>query len=143
MDDVFHRTIANDFANLHELMEEATRFLESRGVDDRAVYLVNLGIEETVTNIVKYAYSGSATHTIDVKMTLTAEEVAIVIIDDGLPFNPVVHERKPLGKVEDREIGGLGIHLMKRQLDCLEHRRESGRNILEIKIWRKLGLPHL
>ena len=141
MDAEFHRIIPSDFASLHELTEEATRFLESNGVDERAIYLVNLGIEETVTNIVKYAYRGSAAHTIEFTMKLSADEVAMVIVDEGLPFNPVRHEMKPLGKVEDREIGGLGIHLMKKQLDCLEHRREQGRNILEIKIWRKLALP--
>ena len=134
----FHQTIANDFADLSRLMEGATTFLESQGVDAQAVYRINLALEEMVTNIIKYGYDEPGRHQIEVTLEVGANEVAAVIIDDGHDFNPVLQERKPpADKLEDREIGGLGIHLMKKLLDHLEHRREGGRNILEIKARRK------
>ena len=138
----FHQTIANDFANLSGLMEGATEFLESQGVDAPAVYRINLALEEMVTNIIKYGYDTLGRHKIEVTLDVGANEVTMVIIDDGHDFNPIVHEGKPpADKPEDREIGGWGIPLMKKMLDQMEHRREEGRNILEIKIRRRLAAP--
>jgi serine/threonine-protein kinase RsbW len=138
----FHQIIANDFAALGELMDGATGFLESQGVDAQAVYRINLALEEMVTNIIKYGYDELGRHKIEVALDVGADEVAMVIVDDGHDFNPVLHEGKqPAAKPEDREIGGWGIHLMKKLLDRMDHRREEGRNILEIKISRKPAPP--
>jgi len=134
----FHQTITNDFTNLSGLMERATEFLESKGVDAQAVYRTNLALEEMVTNIIKYGYDTHGQHKIEVTLDVGATEVAMVIIDDGHDFNPVLHDGK---KPEDREIGGWGIPLMKKLLDQMDHRREAGRNILEIKIRRKPAAP--
>ena len=136
----FHQSIANDFANLNGLMEGATEFLESQGVDAQAVYRINLALEEMVTNIIKYGYDAPGRHKIEVTLEVGANEVTAVIIDDGHDFNPVLQERRlPAEKPEEREIGGLGIHLMKKLLDRMEHRREEGRNILEITTRRSCG----
>jgi anti-sigma regulatory factor (Ser/Thr protein kinase) len=138
----FHQTIANDFADLKELMDGATGFLEGQGVDAQAVYRINLALEEMVTNIIKYGYDAPGRRKIEVTLDVGAKEVAAVIIDDGHGFNPVLHEPKPpAGKLEDREIGGLGIHLIKRLLDRMDYRREEGRNILEITTRRKPAPP--
>jgi serine/threonine-protein kinase RsbW len=138
MNPSFHQIIANDFANLCGLMEGATQFLESQSVDAQAVYRINLALEEMVTNIIKYGYDEPGRHKIEITLEVGAKEVSLVIVDDGHDFNPVLHERKPPAeKLEEREIGGLGIHLMKKLLDHMEHRREGGRNILGIKILRR------
>ena len=138
----FHQTIANDFAELSGLMQAATGFLESRGVDAQAVYRINLALEEMVTNIIKYGYDAPGRHEIEVALDVGANEVTVVIIDDGHDFNPILQERKPPAeKPEDLEIGGLGIHLIKKLLDRIDYRREEGRNILEITTRRKPGPP--
>jgi anti-sigma regulatory factor (Ser/Thr protein kinase) len=138
----FHQIIANDFAALKELMDRATEFLESHGVDAQAVYRINLALEEMVTNIIKYGYDAPEPHKIEVTLDVRAQEVALVIIDDGHDFNPVLQERRPPAeKSEDREIGGLGIHLVKKLLDRMDHRREQGRNILEITTRRQPAPP--
>jgi serine/threonine-protein kinase RsbW len=142
MNAAFHQTIANDFANLCGLMESATAFLEGQGVDAQAIYRINLALEEMVTNIIKYGYDAPGKHKIEVTVDVGAKEVALVIVDDGHDFSPVLHERKPsVDKPEERGIGGWGIPLMKKLLDHMDHRREDGRNILEIKIQRKLAEP--
>lgn len=139
MDALYQRTIANDAVSLHELMEEATQFLESRGVDERAVFLVNLGIEETVTNIIKYGYDAPGSYQIEVRLNLRADSATLVIIDDGHQFNPLLHERKPPAKnIEEREIGGMGIDLLKKMLDRMEYRRDEGRNVLEMMTRRNV-----
>ena len=136
----FHQTIANDFAELKGLMDGATELLESQGVDAQAVYRVNLALEEMVTNIINYGYDAPGRHKIEVTLEVGAKEVALVIIDDGHDFNPILHQgKKPADKPEDRAIGGWGIQLMIKLLDGMDHRREEGRNILEIKVRRKLA----
>jgi anti-sigma regulatory factor (Ser/Thr protein kinase) len=138
----FHQIIVNDFANLCGLMEAATEFLESQGVDAHAVYRINLALEEMVTNIIKYGYDEQGRHKIEVTLDVGTNEVAMVIIDDGHDFNPILHEGKqPADNSAEREIGGWGIPLMKKLLDRMDHRREGGRNILEIKIRRKMAAP--
>ncbi len=142
MNPSFHQTIANDFTALQALMDGATDFLESQGVDAQAVYRINLALEEMVTNIIKYGYDEPGRHPIEVMIEVGEKEVTASIVDDGHDFNPVLQERKPPSeKVEDREIGGLGIHLMKKLLHRLEHRREEGRNILEITALRQPAPP--
>ncbi|HEV3270889.1 MAG TPA: ATP-binding protein [Candidatus Methylacidiphilales bacterium] len=139
MNTPFHQTIANDFAALGELMENATRFLEGEGVDAQAVYRINLALEEMVTNIIKYGYDEPGRHKIEVTLDVGAKEVALVIVDDGHGFDPVLQERKePAG---DREIGGWGIPLIKKLLHSMDYRRERGRNILEIKTLRQSAAP--
>jgi len=134
----FHQTIANDFADLKGLMEGATVFLESQGVDAQAVYRINLALEEMVTNIIKYGYDAPGRHEIEITLDVGAKEVTAVIIDDGHDFNPVLRERKPPAtRLEDREIGGWGIPLIKKLLDRMDYRREEGRNILEITTRRQ------
>jgi anti-sigma regulatory factor (Ser/Thr protein kinase) len=139
MNAVFHQTISNDFANLTGLMEGATEFLESQDVDTRSVFRINLALEEMVTNIIKYGYDAPGRHMIEVSLAVGAEDVTLVIIDDGHDFNPALHEsRHPDDDLHERETGGLGIHLVAKMLDRMDHRREEGRNILEIKTRREL-----
>ena len=138
MNDSFHQIISNDFPSLGGLMESATEFLESRGVDAQAVYRIDLGLEEMVTNIIKYGYDTPGSYKIEIRLDVGAEEVTATIIDDGHDFNPVLQERKPQAEnLDDREIGGLGIHLIKKLLDRMEYRREEGRNILVLATRRR------
>lgn len=75
---------------------------------------------------------------IDVTLKVDAEEMSLTVIDDGHPFNPANHDSKISdGKMEDREIGGLGIYLIKKEFDRIHYRREAERNIVEIIARRK------
>jgi serine/threonine-protein kinase RsbW len=134
----FHRTIANDFAELNDVMDDATVYLEGEGVDAQAVYRVNLALEEMVSNITKYGYDAPGQHKIEVAVEVRRDDVALQIIDDGHDFNPLLHE-KPVAIDESgkRAVGGWGIDLMKTLLDRIDHRREEGRNVLEITVRRK------
>jgi anti-sigma regulatory factor (Ser/Thr protein kinase) len=142
MNPSFHQTIANEVSDLKGLMEGATGFLESRGVDAQAVYRINLALEEMVTNIIKYSYDSPGRRNIEVTLEIGEDEITAVIIDDGHDFNPVLHEENPPPeKPEDREIGGWGIPLIKKLLDRMDYRREGGRNILEIATRREPAPP--
>jgi len=142
MDAVFHRTIADDFAELKVLMDDAGGFLEQQGVDVTAVFRINLTLEELVTNIIKFGANAPAGSHIDVTLTVGPKEVTAVITHEGYEFNPVLHERKQQPeRLLDRETGGLGIYLIKKLLGSMEYRREGSRNIVQVKTQRKVAPP--
>jgi serine/threonine-protein kinase RsbW len=69
-----------------------------------------------------------------VDVALTGPRLTVVLSDDGPPFDPFGQaEPDTTLSVEDRPIGGLGIHLVRKVMDRLEYRRQDGKNILIMK----------
>ena len=109
--------------------------LEQLGTAIKQQMAIDVAIDEIFTNIASYAYpgaSGSAT----IRFDFDPEEKSAVItmIDSGIPFDPL---QKPDPDVtlsaEERQIGGLGIFLVKKTMDQVLYRRENGKNILTIR----------
>jgi serine/threonine-protein kinase RsbW len=142
MKNTFHRTIANELFDLESLMNATTNFLEDNGVDEQAVYRVNLALEEMVTNVIRHGYDDYEGHSIDVSVEIMDNEVVAVIADDGHAFNPVEQERRPkAASLEEAKVGGLGIHILKTLLSAMTYKREGEKNILEIHALRNLPPP--
>jgi anti-sigma regulatory factor (Ser/Thr protein kinase) len=95
---------------------------------------LNIALEEILTNIISYGYTDDREHVIRVRLSVQPGEVKAEVEDDGQPFNPFeapeVDTAKPL---EERAIGGLGIHLVRKLMDGLEYQRQEGKNLLVIK----------
>jgi serine/threonine-protein kinase RsbW len=140
MPTTFHRTITNELHELESLMNASTNFLEDHEVDAQAVYRINLGLEEMITNIIKHGYDDYDGHKIEVTVEVRKNEIAGVIEDDGHEFNPLEWEKKDgPPSLEESKIGGLGIGLIKKLLDHVDYRRENEKNILEI--WTRRQPP--
>jgi len=121
---------AVDGANLR--LEE---FLGAAGVDGDLAYAAVLALEEIVTNVIKYAYpDGEAgTHEVEVEADFLPGSLRLRIADDGREFDPLSAPPPPLdAPVEDRPVGGLGIHLLRNLTDHLEYARTEGRNVLTL-----------
>ncbi len=120
-------------ADRKRLVGELTGFAASRHVPDRAIHAVDLALEEHLTNVFHHAYAGSIEGVVRVRLACTGSFLEIEIEDEGPPFDPTgsgeVDVSVPL---EQRAMGGLGIHLMRQFMDVLEYRREKGRNILRM-----------
>jgi sigma-B regulation protein RsbU (phosphoserine phosphatase) len=95
---------------------------------------INLVLEELISNIIFYGYSDDEAHIIEIEMEKSDAAVHIRAIDDGKPFNILEGERPPeiSLSIEDRSVGGLGIHLITRLTDNVEYKRESGKNIVTL-----------
>jgi serine/threonine-protein kinase RsbW len=114
---------------------EAVQFVEAAGLGDRAVYLANLVIEEMGTNIIKYGYDDAAVHEILLRLEIQPGILQVVLEDDGHPFNPLdVPDPDVSQQAEDRDPGGLGIHLVRRLVDQMLYDRCNQRNRLTIRI---------
>ena len=97
-------------------------------------YTFRLACEEIIVNIISYAYPVGVEGYIRIDVIETQGELCIEIEDGGIPFNPVEKEEPDITlKLEEREIGGLGIFLVLRLMDVVEYRREGGQNKLVLK----------
>jgi anti-sigma regulatory factor (Ser/Thr protein kinase) len=97
------------------------------------VQAADLALEEHLTNLMNYAFADNRQHQITVRFDL-ASHFMIEVEDDGPPFNPLdlpaVDITLPL---EQRPIGGLGIHLIRRFMDEIEYQSEGGKNVLRMR----------
>ncbi len=92
-------------------------------------FQVDLVLEELVLNVVNHGSGGGAGE-IEIELVSDAEAVTIEIIDDGKPFDPLTDAPVPDTEsgIEDRAVGGLGIHLVRTMMDEVSYRREENRN---------------
>ena len=93
------------------------------------VYRVTLVIEELVVNIINHGHDDGV-HDIEIAMTSEPDALTVEIIDDGRPFDPLSDAPEPDldSLLEDRPVGGLGIHLVRTMMDEVHYRREQDRN---------------
>jgi len=125
----FEIEVVNQPAALAPAMEELSRWLEGRQVDPAAVYLAQLALEELVTNCIKFAYDDEAEHLIQLKIEITPGGMTLVVEDDGHPFNPLEQAEPDRNMpIEDRPIGGMGLHLLRNLSDRMEYAWKGGRN---------------
>jgi sigma-B regulation protein RsbU (phosphoserine phosphatase) len=126
--------VRNDPSELQRVNRTVTEFAKKHGLASELVYRVKLVLEEIITNIISYGYEDISEHEISVRLSWKDPRIEIEIKDDGRPFNPLEAPQPDIGKpLVERQIGGLGIHLVRKMMDDLEYRRESDRNCLVLK----------
>jgi len=111
-----------------------TEFAEHHGVPSEIVFRVTLVLEEIITNVISYGYEDEKEHEICVRLWWKDPDMKIEVEDDGRLFNPLEalppDFEKPLA---ERQVGGLGIHLVREMMDELEYRQENHKNLLVLK----------
>ena len=127
--------IAATLENLDAVMGFIEEQLEEYGCSMETQMQVALAAEEVYVNIANYAYNpevGPAT--IQVEVHEDPLEVVITFMDNGKPFDPLRKENPDITlSADDREIGGLGIFLVKQTMDDVHYEYTDGRNILRIR----------
>lgn len=123
--------------NRHDELERVSAAIEDFGMEAAwpldLVFKVNLALEEVVINVMNYGHEDGL-HLIDILLSSDDESLTIEIIDDGRPFDPLSDAPKPDVNAElgDRNVGGLGIHLVRKMMDDVRYRREEGKNHLTL-----------
>jgi anti-sigma regulatory factor (Ser/Thr protein kinase) len=124
----------NDPAETERLQQKICRFCELHEIPSRAIHALDLALDELLTNILHYAYSDKATHEITVRVEAEPELLNAWIEDDGKAFNPLeispVDITRPLA---EREVGGLGIHLVRSLMNRIDYERANGKNVLTLQ----------
>ncbi len=113
---------------------EAGQFLEKslNGMSDELRRKVMVAMDEIGSNIVKY--SKASEMSVLVEKVMNPEVVRLTISDDGLPWNPLQQAVPDLAAApEQRQIGGLGIFLVKSLMDDVNYEFRDGRNVLHVR----------
>ena len=101
------------------------------GVPDTDRQTLSMVIDDLLNNVISYAYPEGGDHQILVDLTLRGARLVLMIEDDGIPFNPFETEQPDVGQsVEERGIGGLGIHLVRETMDEYHYQRRADKNIV-------------
>ena len=107
---------------------------EAVGFDESTTMQINLALEEAVVNVMNYAFP-PGTHG-DVRIDAYANDIRLkfVISDSGVPFDPTTRGKVDMSlSLEERDIGGLGIFLVRQLMDSMNYERVNGRNILTLR----------
>lgn len=95
---------------------------------------LNLVAEECFINIVEHAFEDSAGHRIELSLEVQDGTVTMTFEDDGVAFDPLsVPEFDPATPMEQRRVGGLGVHLVRNIMDEVRYERVGGKNRLTMR----------
>ena len=123
--------VRNDLAELERVGRAVGEFWSERALPVELQAVVHLAIEEMLANVILHGYRDQQEHHIAVSLEAEGGEVRVAIDDDGVPFNPLEAPEPDLSApLENRRIGGLGIHLVRKQMDRLVYQRRGARNYL-------------
>lgn len=127
-------TIDATVGNIENVTDFVNTQLEERGCSPKVLMQIDIAIDELFGNIASYAYNpevGPAT----VRVELVEDPLSVVItfIDHGVPYDPLKKEDPNIKlSAEEREIGGLGIYMVKKTMDGISYEYKDGQNILKI-----------
>ena len=124
--------IENDLSELHRIHDCLERLAEEWKIPPKPVFDITLTVEELISNVINYGYEDTG-NLIMLTFSLNDDVLSILIEDEGKAFNPLDMPAPDINApVEDRKIGGLGIHLAKTLMDSFAYERKGDRNSVTI-----------
>lgn len=122
--------LPNDLAQLDPLIAQIETFVEEAGIAPTPAYRLQLAVDEFFNNAVDYGYPDGRAGEIAIRARRAGDRLELVFSDDGDPFDPFAAPAPDLGgSVEERRVGGLGVHLVRNLCDSFTYAREDGRNV--------------
>jgi len=128
------RTFEAKLTAIPSMMEFVSATATTFGVHPKRIMHLELAVEEATANICSYAYEippGEVT----IKISREIEMFRIELIDSGVPFDPMAMETPDIkAELENRQVGGLGVFLIRRMLDDVHYSRSGTQNILSLAV---------
>ena len=117
--------------SLAQMVEE---FGDANKLPDQQIYMVNLALDELITNTVSYGLRGVARPKIEITLQVSDTMLVLSMVDNGRKFDPTESTHPDLSSsVEERRVGGLGLHLIKTFADRVKYEYSEGRNRLTLE----------
>ena len=128
-------TVAATVENIETVTDFVNEQLEAFDCPMKAQMQVDIAIDELFGNIAHYAYNpetGNAT--VRVEVTENPMSVIITFIDNGIPYDPLMQAEPDITlSADERQVGGLGIFMVKKTMDEITYEYKDGMNILKIR----------
>lgn len=135
--------LKNEMEELHRVVQLTEDFCQEHGFAPDDIRNLHLCIEEALSNIISYAYDDDSEHLIQVDLQVDGQRISVTFTDDGKPFDPLKHAMPDINKpLEEKKIGGLGVHLFFKLMDRVEYQRDENKNILTIRKQTPLPLKN-
>ena len=128
-------TVEAKIDKLHDVIDFVDEYLKKWGCPATFIVQIELAVEEIFVNIAHYAYKdkqegGTAT----IRVRHLGKDVEIMFTDSGTPYNPLEHEDPDITlSAEEREIGGLGIYIVKQSMNSVSYEYIDNNNVLKIR----------
>lgn len=127
-------SLPNDLGAIAGLVSGVEATLARENVPEPVGAALGLALDELLTNTISYGYLDGGWHEILVELDVTPGCVDLSVRDDGRAFDPLLAPEPDLSaEIEDRQVGGLGIHFVRTLADELSYARERGWNVLRLR----------
>lgn len=131
---VLDERLPNDVSAIGAFAEQVEAFCEAGNIPPAIMFQLNLAIDELATNIIFYGWDDPGPHEVRIRLSRTADRLCLLLEDDGRAFNPLEKSTPDVTmEIEDRPIGGLGIHFVREFATALAYERVDGHNRLTIE----------
>lgn len=132
-------TYSAKLENLDTIYADAENFCGENGVDAASLFALNLCLDEIFTNIVSYGYKNDDTKEVEIELEISGGNLSAKITDSAPPFDPLTQAAAPdiTADAQERDIGGLGIYFIKKNMDSVSYRYVGGKN--ELTMTRKIS----
>lgn len=132
----FQLTIEPDRAEVARANAAFTAFAEANAVPAAIRRSLNVALDELLQNTIAHGFAGRPAGgggggAVTIAVELLPDRLTVTLTDDGQPFNPLVTAAPDTARpVEERPVGGLGIHLVRQLMDEVQYHRRGGRNVV-------------
>ena len=113
--------------------ERFASFVQDNELPDTVRQTISIVLDEMLNNAISYAYQGEKEKDIEVGFELSGSRLVLTIKDSGVPFNPFARKTPDTTlSIEEREIGGLGIHMVRNMMDEVSYQRQINKNVVTL-----------
>lgn len=126
--------IVNELSELERLTEVLEDYFRNNNISGKINNTISLALDEIITNIISYGYSDDQRHMIKLDFLVDPDFLTVIVEDDAQPFNPLEQPEPDISApLEEKQVGGLGIYLIRSLLDILNYERINNKNVFTMK----------
>ena len=129
----FRMTIGADLGEVARVHAAFAEFADAHAVPASIRRSMSVALDDLLNNTISYGFAGRESGEVTIEVELRTDRLSVTLTDDGAPFNPfgmAAPDTAP--SVEERQIGGLGIHLVRRMMDEVSYHRRTDRNVVTL-----------
>ncbi len=126
-------SISNNLDEIATVTEHFDAFCETNDLPMAINQKINLSLDDLINNIVSYGYTDDLEHSIEIEFKLFDNKLMVIVEDDAIPFNPFGGDGVDTSlSIDEREIGGLGIHLIQKLMNSWDYQRKANKNVVAL-----------
>ena len=126
-------TIGTDPGQVAGVSAAFAKFADAHAVPAPIRRSVSVALDELLNNTISYGFAGRRDGAVSIEVELRSDRLCVTLTDNGKPFNPFEMRAPDTAiPVEERQIGGLGIHLARRMMDDVAYHRRADRNVVSL-----------